>query len=497
MQDPKALAAALIGTKNLPAGLAHIRERAGEAHAYYRLEPYPLYHFRDWKTEDRGPLPRCLPLTKSIVDRSARWLFGKPLRIEVPENPDLETFIRQVWTSNNLQTRMKARAVRGALDGGIALKFSYDQANQERPVCVQTLSITQEVRFYYHPHDRAQLLMARIQYPFQDAEGKTFWYREDWTAETLAIYKPVSLDQLQKSDPDRFEGWEIEKQERNPFGLIPVVHVRNLDVDDTWGVGDLWDLYRVIDRINLTFHLMDRSNQFDSTLNPVFIDADLEEDDIEKPAQPGEGIAINSAEGGDSQRQAKVVYPPSGNSLRPAMMEYAKELARQVLAGASSTELDQDQITNKGNLTAAVLELIYQDQIAITNDKRDTYGEHGLCEFFKIMARGLANAGCREFTVTDKPESVKAELRWPSYFELSDQERESRTNRLGNQVDRGFLPHERAIEEVSQMEGRHDVKAVKDELDKHGVTAEASAAQKRKFQPEPAPVVGGQPQGKK
>ena len=77
-KDIEKLAAGLIGTGSLPPGLDWMREHAREARAYHMLDPYPLYHFRDWKSEERGALPRCLPIAKSIVRRGARWLFGDP-----------------------------------------------------------------------------------------------------------------------------------------------------------------------------------------------------------------------------------------------------------------------------------------------------------------------------------------------------------------------------------------------------------------------------------
>jgi hypothetical protein len=465
--DPATLAAALINTKHLPPGLGCLRALSAEARAYDTLSPYPEYWFRDWKVEDRGPLPRCMPLAKSIVRRGARWLFGKPVRLYCPGNTQLEEFLRQAWEQNRLDSRLVASAQNGALDGGIVLKFAWDEGAR-RPLTIQTLSLVDQVRLYWHPHDRDQLLMARVQYPYFDpASGKTFWYREEWTAELEVHYHPVAAENLGRGgDPDTYDGWIIDSAATgaNPFGLIPLQPVKNMETEDCWGAGDLWDLYRVFDRVNLTYHLMDRSNQFDSERNPIFIDADVDEDDIDRPLQPGQPMEIHSRDQ-ESNRSAKVEWPITGNALRPAMMEYARDLRKQILDAVGSVFVNPEEITNKGNLTRAVLEQLYQPLIEMTAEKRKSYGADGLVPFFAKVAQGLQNVGV-PLAVTEEDETHTVELRWPAYFEFSEDERGAFTGRIQEQVAAGFVTHDRAIERVAQVEGIEDVDALKDELKK-------------------------------
>lgn len=464
-QTPAEIAAALINTKSLPAGLGTIQAAAGEAQAYDKLNPYPTFHFRDWMSENRGPLPRCMPLCKSTVGRGARWLFGRPLQIKVPGNEALETFITQAWEANRMPSRLVPIARRGAVEGGVVLKFSYDAARTPA-LSIQSLSLVDQVRLYYHPHDCEQLLMARIQYPYFDAvAGKTMYYREEWTAQEFVRYVPVPAELMKavnrSINPDAYEGWEIESQEPNPFKLIPVTHIKNLDADDVWGCGDLWDLFRVVDRINLTYHLMDKSNQFDSEPLAIFLDVDVDEDDIDKPLQPGQPMQVDSTEG----KQGKVQQLEASGSLRPAMMEYAKDLRKQVLAAASSVEIDQSEFSNKGNLTTAVLTQLFQPLIEITTEKRKTYGEFGLVLFLEAVAKGLAALKVESLGVNLADEKTfDVHLQWPSFFELSQDELTALTGRTQEQEIAGYLPRDRAIERIALAEGIVDVDALKDEL---------------------------------
>jgi hypothetical protein len=468
MTDNTTLAAGLIGTQNLPPGLMAMRERAREARAYHFLDPYPLYHFREWKTEDRGPLPRCLPIAKSIVRRGARWLFGDAPTLHCPDNSSLEGFLRSAWVGNRLDSRLVAIAEKSALDGGVALKFSYD-ANDRCPLSIQSLSIIDEVRLYYHPHDCRKLLMARIQYPYYDAhDGKTYWYREEWTDDEEVHYKPVANEMifgsrqtglLSSGQPllaqdvaDVYQGWEIESRRPNPFLLIPLTAIKNIETDSMWGVGDLWDLYRVLDRVHLTYHLMDRSNQFDSEINPMFIDLTIDERDADRPLQPGQPLDLKS-ERAELGRQGKVDFRPSGNNLRPAMMEYAKELKNQILEAASSSSVDQSEITNKGNLTTAVLEQLYWPQILATKEKRKTFGEDGLIPFFGLVASGLTNAGVVADLGYDAaaPERGAIGLKWQPFFTMTPAERATNLATIQLAENSSYLSQDAAKREANAL----------------------------------------------
>lgn len=471
------MAAALINNKSLPAGLSQVRALSREARAYQAQKAYPLYHFQDWQTENRGPLPVCLPLAKSIVERGAKWLFGKPVQLTVAANAALETKLRDIWTQNKMDSRLRPMAKNAALDGGVVLKFAYDKTRADCPVVIMALSLVDEVRLYTHPHDAQKVLMARVQYPYLNAvTGKTMWYREEWTDAEEVHYHDVEADLMTsntnltsgaaQANPDAYDGWLIESQEANPFGLIPLHQVKNLETDDVWGAGDLWDpaegngLYRTLDRIHLTYHLMDKSNQFDSEVNPIFIDLEMDDQDIDKPLQPGEAVDAKSEEG----KQGKVEFPRTGNGLRPAMMEYAKDMRKQVLEAASSVYVDQAEFSNKGNLTSAVLEQLYQPQIELNNEKRKTWGPGGLEPFLARMARGLAAAGVPGLGVSKTDTSAEIKVKFGDYFSLSEDEKAAKTGRIQEQEVAGYLPHDRAIEEISQMEGRTDVEALKKEL---------------------------------
>ncbi len=458
----------LFGTKQKPQDLVRLQRDAERAWAYHCLNPYPRFAYTSWKTEDLGPLPRCRAVPRRAVKRGARFLFGKGIEIRCAGNEALETFLRDAWTANKMPARAVAMAERGAVEGGVCLKFSYDP-DAIPQLSIQTLSLVSQVRLYYHPHNRSRLLMARVQYSYYDAaDGKTKWYREEWSDLNLVVYLPVDDEKIGRTgDPDTYENWFKDEalSGPNPFRVIPVVPIKNIETDDLYGTGDLWELWGLIDDLNLVWYQMKRSNQFDSELNPWLIDAEVDDEDIDKPVKPGQPMDIKSSSS-DSSKQAKVVFPDGGNGLRTSMMDYAKELRREIEEATGTVSVDSDSVTNKGNLTQAVLHQLYQVLLETNAEKQKSYGQNGIEPFLEAVAKGLAYHKVPGLGVTDNPDTWNVEVNWPASFELTNEEKLAVVGRIQEEEVAGYTTHDRAVETIAQLEGVHDVKALKEELAK-------------------------------
>jgi hypothetical protein len=504
----KRLAEALIGVRRAPVGWEIVRRLATEAEAYFSLTPYPWHHFSEWMTEERGPYPCCMPFGRTSVQRSARWLFGKPVQINAGPQPErgekidnpLEDWLRKAWQANRMPTRMKAGATRGGFQGGMALKFSYDKT-AEVPLSFQTLS-AEHVRGYYDPHNRDRLLMVRIQYPFQDPQtGAWMLFREEWTAQEHVSYAPIPANLVptgistpqgyaagvpyfvaaDRELPDVSGAWRDPSRKENPFGLIPVTLIKNLDPDDCHGIGDLWGLFRAYDRVNLTYHLMDKSNQFDSEPNLIFLDVDIDQAEGDRPSMPGQPRSLKSDEAsGGERKQGQVIHSENTGALRPQMMEYAKDLRRQVVAGSGNVEVDPSEFTNKGNLTQAVLSQLYGPLIELTGEKRKTYGEDGICKFLENVCVGLKRSGIRipelDSVIPDDHNTFDVTLKWPDYFALTEEEKLSVVTRMNTEVSTHLMSHERAVETVAVLEGVDDVADLLEEVKQQQADAEAKDA---------------------
>lgn len=494
----KRLAESLINSKFAPPGWIQARWQAMEAQAYHNLTPYPMWSFNDWKTEERGPLPRCLPLARSIVKKSAQWLFGREVQVSIPGNLNLEESFRKLWLKNQMRTRLLARAERAGVEGGFVFKWSVDET-REVPLSFQLLSAIDETRAFYDSHDKDILLMLRIQYPVWNPQnGEYYLYREEWTDEEEVHYRPIpcryatiarkwgmrlvqvgSLPYVfqgnEKHDPDNYDKWEIISRELNKFGTIPAVVVQNIDTDDVCGKGDLWTdagggLFRVFDRFNLAYHLEDRSNQFDSSPLPVIIDAKLENDVLPLNAiQPGGSLNLKSDALEGENRQARVELLEPGGKMRDAMADYIRRLERSILDAANSVMLDEEQITNKGALTEATLTQMYAPLLLLTDAKRQTYGENGICKVLEKCAISMKNLGVTVIkgvseVNSDNEETYDCQLLWQDYFKLSEEEKATRVARVQSEMDTGLLTHELAIEIVAKTENIDNVLQLKKDL---------------------------------
>lgn len=486
----------LINTKSKPDGFIEAWAQAMQAAAYHALDPYPMWNFHDWKTEDKGPHPRCMPLPRHIVSKGASWLFGKPFQI-VSENEKLQESLRDAWLQSRMQTKIRYAAELGGIQGGVALKWAYDESNKDRPVAFQVLSVVDHLRLYYDPHDQDKLLMARVQYTYFDYErNQYYWYREEWTDEfevhyvpRMAVYKKqnvsgahaqVGVAQLadgasMNADPDTDENWQILTQKPNPFGVIPICAGKNIDVGSTWGQGDLWPFFRVFDRLNLAYHLMDRSNQLDSDPTTVAMDVSPEADDLDRVGKPGSIVSVKSDETADGKpKQGRVeLLEPSGR-LRPYMKEYADDVRAMIMDAARSVEVRQEDVSNKGNMTQAVLMQLYAPLISATDEKRQTYGEDWITKFLELASIGLKNAGAKGFETVneDVEDSYDIELKWPDYFMLTDEEKAQRVNRMTAEETAGYITHDRAVARIAEMEGISDLDALKAELEEQELETE-------------------------
>lgn len=413
-------------------------------------------------------MPACRPFVRHITTKGARWLFGKGLDFEC-DKENLTEEINEIWEYNRMNQKMVAAARLAGQSGSIALKFSYDEENKGKEVNIQILDGTEYVRWYYNPHDVDELLMARIQYPYQGDDGKFYWHREDWYPDKLVKYKPRPTshsnmhDTLEGvTDVDEGEGWEPLPDEPNEFGVIPVTQVRNIETGGTFGAGDLWGLWQSIDQINFAYDLAHKHNQLAVWPKRVYIDLMAEGDEA---VIDGPGASESLLSEGDKPGQFLQVEVKG--DVREHLDNFAKELLYMVYDSSGSVMLRTEDITNKGNLTQSVLTQLYAPLIETTGEKRDSYGENGVCKFLETMSIGLNNLkkGFGE---------VDVQAKWPEFFDLTEDELKILTERKTSMVGSGLITRERAVKEIARAEGMKDLDEIVKELP-----------------PEPAPESGG------
>lgn len=463
----------IINVKAVPPGFSDYKKKAQTNRAYYNGDPYPYFGFQNWKTEELGPFPRCMPIPKAITRRFALWLFGKPISFKFLNDEKINEFFQKAWKQNKLNVKLTNQAREAGINGAIAIKFHYDKKSST-PLRFLFLSAVDEVKFYYNPHDCDEVDMVRVQYPYYDyAEKAWFWYREEWTKDQFVEYQPVKIDNygINSNNPYLFTGsplfpaidieqqWEVRKSSKNPYGLIPIILIKNFENDTEFGEGDLFDLWRPLDRINLTYHLMDKSNQLDIDPMKAFIDLEPKEgDSIDTPTAPGSSLDLKSTtdeEGNPKQGKIEVVETQS--KIREHLIQYAKEVTTMVFDAVGAVFPRQEHITNKGALTQSVLIQMYAPMLEVVGEKRKSFGEDGIIRLLKTVCMALANLGVDEFKslkdVNDlSDDKLEFSLTWFKQFEQTEDEKFSEFDRIDRESIGGYLPIERAIKKVADLE---------------------------------------------
>jgi hypothetical protein len=327
--------------------------------------------------------------------------------------------------------------------------------------------------------------MARIQFPQWNAkDGNWYWYREDWTDEELVIYKMQpsgTWGSMANNDPysqaaqvDIYENWQVDKREKNPFGIIPLWYIRNKETGTDYGEGDLWKFYQTVDLINFTRDLAHKDNQKSIDPDKAFIDLMAGAEEQGQSDGP-QGVSVLQTTD-DAKSQGKIEVIQTNAALRPHVDAFAENLMKELYSATGMPDFEPQEITNKGNLTSAVLTQLYSPTIKVTNMKRQCYGEDGICVFLERMSQGLTKANVQGW----KP-VLDVQVLWPPYFEQTEEEKMELANRQAFLVENNFTTHDRAIDAIASADHVADVDILKQKLESQIRESEAKKAKEVKM----------------
>lgn len=441
----------LLGKAIVPQGHPDRLRMARMARAYHAMAPYPRWGFSEWKTEDRGPLPRCLPHCRRIVEEQARSLFGKPVTFKA-DTPEQGEWLNDVWNFNNMGGRSVAMAGLGGLAGSVVLKWSVDEQRSKTPVRIDVLDAAEQAQCFFDPHDPEKLLMMRVCYPYFDyADQKWKLYTEDWTDETHVTYVPrvienaTTLDQAYVGAPQAMSRDLVPQSTKaNPFGIVPAWQISNTEGEGPYGMGDCWPLFQLVDMLNFIFDLRYKDNQNRVMPGKVYIDA--KQEDSEPPTMmSGSEESLKSDDG----KQAKVEILETNPAFREYLAADYEEAQHLVADAAGGVFLRPDDITGKGAMSALVLDLMFRPLDAKVEEKRKLYGEDGVCVFFERLTKGLANSS---FKALGPGVVEDCAVLWPSMRPLPPEEKRVEVDRQAAMVAAGFTTRKRAVMALAAMD---------------------------------------------
>lgn len=171
-----------------------------------------------------------------IVDTDARFAMGE--RLQVQAEPDVEQAINRLWQWSDFQQEKYLLARYGACCGDAFIKVVDNrpwemnpEPEAEAPVRINVLP-PDAVSPRYDPHDRKRMVVCKIEY----VHGRDI-HKEVITPAEVLIYD--------ERDPER-----VAATYPNPLGFIPIVHIRNLDIGEEFGLSSFHNLVSTIDAVN-------------------------------------------------------------------------------------------------------------------------------------------------------------------------------------------------------------------------------------------------------
>lgn len=390
-----------------------IAEEERQRHEAYRqaqqfydgAQPMPL-RVRAGQTDDNV----ILNLYGYIVDKGVSFLFGKPPSIEVTEGTesDEEKYLETVWQRNHLPTLMQNVALNGAIFGHCFLEIVPRENDVPRLINLDPAI----VRPYWSPDDVEQRLWYKIEYEALGADAR-----------------PIIKKRLIEWDAER-NNWQITKYEMRQgeaqyrlvegpilwdYDFPPILDWQNLPVPNVfWGKRDI-EQVAPQNGINFVASNIQRIIRFHG--HPKTIGKGFNAEGVN--VGPDEMFIIPSKDG-----DVKNLEMQSDLSATRAYFDMLVDLFLQL---HHTPNMNPTKVS-VGSLSGFALKILYGDLLALTNKKRNTYGD-ALAE---LSRRLLILAGL-------KPQTPK--IHWASPLPENEQEA---TSVVVTQKDAGLISQETA-----------------------------------------------------
>jgi len=211
-----------------------------------------------------------------IVDTDARFAMGE--RLQVHAEPEVEGAINGLWEWSDFQQEKYLLARYGACCGDAFVKVVDNRPwelntdpDPERSVLLNVLP-PDAVAPRYDPHDRKRMVACKIEY----VHGRDI-HKEVITPDEILIYD--------ERDPDR-----VVARYPNPLGFIPIVHIRNVDIGEEFGLCSFHNLLPTVDALNeLASFMFEISKLY---ADPVIIGRGMERGSLRKQTVDEEGRPV-------------------------------------------------------------------------------------------------------------------------------------------------------------------------------------------------------------
>ncbi len=369
-----------------------------------------------------------------VVDTDARFLMGEKLQVKAA--PEVEGAINRLWEWSDFQQEKYLLARYGACCGDGFIKVVDNrqwelnpQPDKDAPVKLVVLA-PEAVTPAYHPHDRKRMLACKIEYLC--GVGASRWpgrevHKEIWTEEEVFVFDSRHPRKVRAIYP-------------NPHGFIPVVHIRNLDVGEEFGLCSFHHLTPTVDSLNeVASFLLDIIKLYG---DPVIIGRGMERGSLRKQTVDAQGRPVATVWWVPTPEGSFEMLEWKGNL--PEILGVIEKIEDSVRR--STPELVLSGLPDRKEVSGYALSLHLSELQKKIAEMRGNYF-HGIEKAHRMALRMLEAQGGGEFG--DGANEIVAEAILPA-----DEMSQLKALQIENQVlrikSRATVAAERRIENVEE-----------------------------------------------
>lgn len=385
-----------------------------------------------------------------IVDTDARFAMGE--RLQIHAEPDVEAAINRLWEWSGFQQDKFLLARYGACCGDAFIKVIDNRPwelnpdpDPNVPVRLNVLP-PDAVAPRYDPHDRSRLLACKIEY----IHGRDI-HKEVITPEEILLYD--------ERDPDR-----VADRYPNPLGFIPIVHIRNLDIGEEFGLCSFHNLLPTVDALNEIASFMLEIVKLYA--DPVIVGRGMERGSLRKQTVDADGRPVATVWWVPTPEGQFEFLEWRGNL--PDVLAFLDRI--QASVERNTPELTLSGLSDRRDVSGYSISLHLIELVRKIDEMRGNYFT-GLERANRMALQILELQGKGEFP--DPSHRIVADPVLPV-----DDERQLRILQMENQVlrikSRATVAAERGIEEVESELKQADAELPPNPADNAGTSRSAS-----------------------
>ncbi len=420
------------------------------------------YHFHEERSDSgeyiplrqRRPSVRY-PLCRIVVEDSVSLLFseGHFPTIDSPD-PRVRKFFADVVKETHLNMTMTDAAIRGSI-GSIALLMRVLKGR----VFVDVLDTTY-LKPTWDPSAPDTLLQVDEQYKTSGATlnqngykvadpDQQYWFARRWDTQRETWYQPSPVGQDNPFVIDE------ERTVSHGIGAVPIVWIRNLPGASETGSnkdGACTFSAAMHSQVEIDYQLsqVGRGLKYSSDPTLLLKDPALPDADIIK----GAGNALIVSEKGDA-RLLEI-----GGTASTAVIEYVRNLRELALESIHGNRASPERIS--AAQSGRALELLNQGLIWLADNLRVSYGETGLLQLSRLIAKASQKYDLIVLGETTEPidPGVAVNLKWPRWYPSTADDRQKDALSLVSLVGAGCISREAVLKAIASS---YDIEFIDEE----------------------------------